>query len=263
MAPEMREAFERCVRRYPTIDLPFEAFAARVQQIQNETGGAPAHYEDLYLAIACARGDRIAWECFADQYLAALRRMAVQACRNPAVGEDVAQDLVRALMEDRHKLASYNGSGSLSAWLRVAVARAAVTRFRKGGREVSLEEVQERGEEHPGAAPQGRPSGETLDSRWGAVLSEVLASEIRKLPPKDRLLLGLYYVQGVTLKAIAAQFHVHESTASRWIDGLRDGIRKRVEREMRRRHGLRPRDIQSVWELAAETGTLCVEEALK
>jgi RNA polymerase sigma-70 factor (ECF subfamily) len=264
MAPDIHEAFEQCVQRYPAIDLPFDAYRIRVQQIQHETSEVPAHCEDLYLAVACARGDRIAWEYFADQYLPVLRRLAVQACRNVAAGEDVAQDLVRALMEDRQKLASYNGRGSLAAWLRVAVARAAIDRFRRNRREVSLEEIQEHGEKHAGLTrPEARQRDEMPDARWGSVLSEVLTAEIRKLMPRDRLLLALYYVQGVTLKAIAAQFHVHESTVSRWIDGLRDNIRKKVEREMRRRHGLRPHELESVWEFAAEAGGLRVEEALK
>jgi hypothetical protein len=57
----------------------------------------------------------------------------------------------------------------------------------------------------------------------------------------------------VPLKIIGRQFGVHEATASRWLERLRSGLRKRVERELRRRHGLSVRDLASIWPWACES----------
>jgi RNA polymerase sigma factor (sigma-70 family) len=148
--------------------------------------------------------------------------------------------------------------------LRVSVSHAAVDRFRRARREASLDELEEpqRDGAFSAAAHGTEKTEEGMDARWGPVLSRVLAEEIRRLPPRDRLLLGLYYLQGVPLKTIARQFHVHEATASRWLDGLRKSIRKRIERELRIRHGLRPREIQSLWHWVSEQEEISLEKVL-
>ncbi len=263
MGPDIRNTFDRCRKRYPRVDLPLADYAARLQQVLREPHASGIHEEDLFLAMGCARGDRGAWDHFAGEFLPALKRFALQACRNPDQAEDLAQELVRNLMADGRKLAGFDGRGSLLAWLRVAVARSAIDRFRQGRRNVSLEEVAE-----AGGAVQGEglsvpaDAGRQLDERWGRILSELLAAEIRGLPGRDRLLLGLYYVENVPLHGIAAQFGVHESTVSRWLEGLRNGLRKRVEREFRVRHGLGPREVEGLWELSARAPELWLQESL-
>jgi RNA polymerase sigma-70 factor len=277
--PDVRQAFERCQRRFPTIGLSFEDYASRVDGVVSSdfAGGdlpehrqwlerfSRLHHEDLFLAYACARSDRIAWEYFVDDYLPILRHLAVQACRNLSESEDLAQEIVARLMEEREKLAGFNGRASLAGWLRVAVAHAAIDRFRRDRRLVALGEPADSLDRTlPGSEVRaGTATAEDqLDARWGPVLSQVLSNEIRRLPPRERLLLSLYYLQGVSLKLIGRQFHVHEATASRWLDGLRKGIRKRIDRELRTRHGLRPGEIQAIWHWVSENESFSIQEAL-
>jgi RNA polymerase sigma-70 factor (ECF subfamily) len=118
MDAEIRTLYQRCRERYPAVQLEFEEFQARMGQvIQDSVPPARIHCEDLYLATACARGDRIAWEHFADDFVPSVHRFAAQACRSAADGEDLAQELVRSLLENRQKIAAYSGRGSLLAWL--------------------------------------------------------------------------------------------------------------------------------------------------
>lgn len=277
---EVERTFEQCQRRFPTIQLEFREYLAHAEGIVTGLLGVPSdetpdceawlaafvqlHREDLFLALACARGERVAWEYFADDYLPALQRCALQACRNLHESEDLAQEIVARLLEGKGRLAGYNGRGSLAGWLKVSVAHAAVDRFRRGRREASLDELE--GPQRNGAfsalAADSEKIEDGMDARWGPVLSGVLMEEIRRLPPRDRLLLGLYYLQGVPLKTIAGQFVVHEATVSRWLDGLRRGIRKRIERELRIRHGLRPREIQSLWHWFSQQEDISLEKVL-
>ena len=284
--PEIRESFARCQRRYPTIQVEMDVFLARIEEVvdtemQADPGAASTgchrwlatfsrlHHEDLFLAIACFQGDRIAWEYFADDYLPVLKRFAAQACRHLEEAEDLAQELLATLLGSAEpgrvtKLAGYNGRGSLAGWLRVAVAHAAIDRFRRSRRQVSLEELEEQGKEQPALSDASVPASieEGMDSRWGPVLSRLLTEELRRLQPRDRLLLCLYYLQGVPLKDIGRQFAVHEATASRWLEGVRQGIRKRVEREIRRQHGLRSRELQSLWRWVSERDAFSLEKLL-
>jgi len=301
---KLQAAYERSQRRYPTIGLSFASFRARVEEIlaagHREHGGdamrggedgesisCPGclsqfqhlHHEDLFLALACGQGDRIAWECFAEEYLALLRRFAMGACRNCEASEDLAHEIMTSLLGDsmgvvesaedhppsggsrdapqnpaaQGKLRSFNGRGSLAGWLRAAVSHAAIDRFRRGRKQVSLDELLEQGSFAGPADNHGAGGAESLDAHWGPVLARALEAEISRLDARDRLLISLYYLQGVPLKAIGRQFGVHEATASRWLERLRSGIRKRVERELRKRHGLSARDLASLWPWACES----------
>jgi RNA polymerase sigma-70 factor len=250
MAQEILEAFERCQRRYPAVQLSFEVFQARVEEILARAmhlhdGGArleafaQIRHEDLFLALACSRNDRVAWEYFADDYLPLLRRFAAQACASSGEGEDLAQEIAAKMLEEKDRLAGYDGRGSLAGWLRVAVSHAAIDRFRRMRRQVSLEGLQL-------ADPPKRDEEEGLDARWAGVLSRVANETMSKLSARDRLLLGLYYLRGVPLKIIGRQFGVHEATASRWLERLRRQVRRQVERELRKKHGLRASEIQAL-----------------
>ena len=309
MVQEAVEAFERCRRRYPTIALTVEQFSSRIEEIirkghrdhqPGDEGGTSIdacseclslfrqlHHEDLFLATGCARGDRIAWEYFADDYLPLLRGFARQACRNFDAGEDLAQEIVVVLLgesaapgdesrqqrqEDetlqpvaaKGKLTTYNGRGSLAGWLRASVAHAAIDRFRRGTKQVSLDEMTAQGSEpRPADAGQGARNEESLDARWGPVLSRALEQELLCLSARDRLLLSLYYLEGIPLKTIGRQFGVHEATASRWLERLRQGVRQRVERKLRRAHGLGPRDVRSLWHWVCENEDPAFESVLR
>ncbi len=254
MTQEIVEAFERCQRRYPTIQLSLEVFQARVNDVlsricsveEQSQASTRIHYEDLFLATACSRDDRIAWEYFADDYMPIIRRFAAQACGDSVEAEDLAQEVTAKMLREKNRLAGYNGNGSLAGWLRVAVSHAAVDRFRRRRGQVSLDELQESGMQ-AGLSNGTKEDGEDLDSRWGPVVSGIANETISGLPARDRLLLGLHYLRGLSLKTIGRQFGVHEATASRWLERLRREIRKRVEHELRKKYGLRTGEIQSLW----------------
>ncbi len=268
MVDAIFQAFGRCQRRYPTISLEFEEFRGRVEQVlagESAPLVESLHLEDLFLALACSKGDRIAWEHFADDYLPVARRCAEHACRHLAQSEDLAQELVTRLLEDRRRFAGYDGRGSLAGWLRVATNHAAIDRFRRNRKEASIDEIEETGRVLSKEAAGGSPAheqSERRDARWGPVLLAILVEGIRCLPPRDRLLLSLYYTQDVPLKAIGKQFGVHEATVSRWLDRLRQDLRKRIEREMKRRHGIRARELESLWRWVSEETDFSLREAI-
>jgi RNA polymerase sigma-70 factor, ECF subfamily len=260
---EVRKVFDLCRRRFPTIDLPFEAYLGRIEEVLSTISGCagatreeswttllPAiQHQDLFLATACARGDRIAWEYFADR-VPALVAYAARICRNAPDGEDTAHRLIASLLEDKSKIGGYNGLSSLAAWLRAAAAHAAVDRFRRAAREVPLDEM----DRCPaGSVLDAQAPEELVDSRWVPTLCRILTEHIRRLPARDRLMLSLYYLHEVPLRAIGRHFGVHEATASRWLDRLRSTLRKSTERELRVRHRLTRRETASLWEKVGDT----------
>lgn len=257
MSQRILEAYARCLQRYPTVHLQLEDFCARVETVVLQEAAASGrsraellssiHCEDLFLALACSRNDRIAWEHFAEIYMPLLRRCASIARGNESEGEDLAQEVFTKMLQERERLSGYNGRGTLAGWLRVMVAHAAIDRFRRMRKQVSLEELQGAGDAPVLRAPGPSEADDCDRRRWMPVVSEIANRIISGLPARDRLALGLYHLNGVTLKQLGRQFGMHEATASRWLERLRSDIRSQVEREMRKKHGLQAREVQSLW----------------
>jgi len=258
MPQALQEAFERCLKRYPTVQLSLDEFQARIDEILPREMRPPdeqsrmdavarIHCEDLFLATACSRHNRVAWEYFADIYLPLLRNFSARACGSPDDGEDLAQEIITKLLKEQNRLAGYTGRGSLAGWLRAAVSHAAVDRFRRKRKQVSLEELPANSPQMALADPGTKAEEELFDARWSTVISGIANDIVSRLPAQDRVLLGLYFLRGVTLQTIRKQLGIHEATASRWLEKLRRDIRKQVEAELRKKHGLRSGEIQSLW----------------
>ena len=85
-------------------------------------------------------------------------------------------------------------------------------------------------------------------TRLGDLLTAALAWAVGLLAPRDRLRLGCYYAQNLTLAEIGRMLHEHEATVSRHLTRTRREIRQQVESRLREAHGLDP---------AAIAGMLC------
>ena len=267
MSP-LQDAYDRCRCRFPTIDLPIADYQKRIEEILATDRALrleDLHQEDLFLALACAQGNRIAWEYFADEHLPLLHRISAQACKSLSESEDLAQGLVAGLMENSTKLAGYSGRASLQTWLRVAISHAAIDRFRRSRREIPLNEITGQGQDVPASNAGGAKTanGDPLDAHWGPVVLQILAEGIRKLGANNRLLLSLYYLEEIPLKSIGRQFRVHEATVSRHLDKIRKDLRKAAERELRKEHRLSSREIRSILHLVREGDSAVLRGAFK
>jgi RNA polymerase sigma-70 factor (ECF subfamily) len=195
--------------------------------------------EELALARACALGNERAWQDFISRYRQKLHSMALHITRDGAHAAELADSLfadlygVNARDGVRHsKLLFYTGRGSLEGWLRTVMAQEFVNRYRKQKRTVSLEEQTEEGVQF--AAPVPDPllsSNRTSDRRLEAATDEALA----ELSSEDRFTLAAYYLDGQTLAEIARTLGLHESSVSRRLDRLSNGLRKRILAGLRSR----------------------------
>jgi len=199
------------------------------------------HLEDLALACALRRGSESAWERFVAEY-----RPVLQAAARVIVGaggEARARELADSLYAElygldrrgvglrKNSLLDYfHGRSSLATWLRSVLAQRHVDALRASQRLESLDDGHTAS--HDLVFERANPALESPDPdrtrllpRLFAAVSEALAA----LPAPDRLLLSLYYVQGLTLAQIARMRYVHEATASRRLQNIRLELRRRVE----------------------------------
>src|SRR5579864_7805209 len=191
--------------------------------------------EELALTQACAAGHQRAWEIFLLRYREKLYDMALSITREESSGRELADsiyaDLYGTATRDGQrisKLASYTGRGSLEGWLRTVLAQEFVNRYRRGKRLVSLEEESEKGQQFQARTLDPAP---VLDLRMEQSVDEALTA----LSPEDRFILASYFLDDRTLAEIARTLRLHESTISRKLDRITEGIRKSIKSGLRRR----------------------------
>ena len=252
-------------------DLPQAAFAEALDRSAAKAfaGRSPSpaeldrylgslHLADLALACACSLGHEGAWDHFVSEYRPALYR-AAGAIDASGGAREVADALYAELFGlkerdgERQSLFRYfHGRSSLSTWLRSLVAQRYVDRIRERRRHDPLpEESSPAALESPPAPPDpDRP-------RFAAAMRGALGPAIAALAPRDRLRLGCYYAQEMTLAQIGRLTAEHEATVSRHLTRTRRIIRDEVERRLRQQHGFSDREISECFaSVSADVGPM-------
>ncbi len=146
----------------------------------------------------------------------------------------------------RSLLDYFHGRSSLATWLRAILAQRHIDSIRGARRFEPLEDA-------PRACVRMKQPirAEPGHARMMEIFAAVLSAAIAALEGKDRLRLGYYYRDELTLREIARAIGEHESTVSRNLDRTRRELRKSVERELRRTHRMSTEQIQLCFEHAA------------
>lgn len=220
--------------------------------------------EDLALAVGCAQGNECAWDTFCSAY----RGVLYEAARAFTQEESQARELADSLLTELYgvdssaavgpsRFAYFHGRSSLKTWLRAVLYQKFVNEYRRESRLMPLPE-------NPNDAPAAvRSVCERDDQRYDACLSEAVEACLRSLTPADKLLLGYYYVQQLTLKQIGRLTGEHEATISRHLDALRKKLRKGIEAYLRDVKRLNAYEVDRCLDFAARGVTVELDRALK
>lgn len=234
-------------------NVPYEEFAAALyRSAAHRFGAEPAlgeraesyfrtlHSEDLALACALRRGCEAAWQEFVANYRPVLHA-AARAIAG-AAGEERARELADSLFAELYGLDRsggvrktslldyFHGRSRLATWLRSVLTQRYVDALRASRRIESLDD--EKTGDRAVAFARANPMLEEMDpdrARLLPRLFQAISQALAALPAADRLLLSLYYVEGLTLAQIARMRGVHEATTSRRLQSMRLELRQSVE----------------------------------
>ena len=242
LTPRIRAAVEKYLFR--------ENAAASIADVNDFVDKLQA--EDLCLIVACEQGSDRAWTDLVERFGATVR----SAARSVSANEEGADDLAQSIWAELHglraradgkpasKLAYYSGRGSLAGWLRAVVGQLAVDQHRKQSRLVQTEDdadfdrlIQKDEQRWSGHAERINPEIEVSDKQASADLQKALAASIGHLSDEDRLLVKLYYFDGLKLHEAGAILGVHEATASRRLTRIHKDLRSQVEESLKEEHG--------------------------
>ena len=203
--------------------------------------------DDLCLIVACEHGDQKAWNDLVERFSATVR----SAARSASSNEEGAEDLAQSIWAELHglrlrddgkpagKLAYYSGRGSLAGWLRAVVAQLAIDQHRKQSRLVQTEEdadfdrIIQHGQDETtwsGHGAVANPELQISTKLAGAQMQKALAESIKYMSAEDRLLVKLYYFDGLRLREAGALLGVHEATASRRLTRIHTELRQQTEK---------------------------------
>ena len=260
-------------QKHSQLSLPLQRFAEKVLRIAEKhvsglaTGDVSPEqtveqlldnlkWSDLFLTTACAAGDSLAWEVFRRQYRSVIHIAALKTSTSASEAAELSDTLLTDLFlphesgRGESKIAQYHGLGSLEGWIKVVVHRMAIDQIRLHQRDVSIEELEV---ELPSNSAHGKADESIKERdthRARDMVSQCLTTALEQLSAQERLVLNLYYLEGVNLKGIGQFLKAHESTASRLLDRLKTQLQKSVNKQLQEKFKVRKTEVPHLIELA-------------
>ena len=245
MNEAIQKAFEAAKWDWPDLAGPtLEEFGAHVQRIQTSDSDLERYATDIYLALACGCAETNAIRALERCYLPMLEAQLSRSGFDETARKDVFQQMLLHLCAGPSpRILTYAGRASLGSWLGVATMRFALQMAGKSKRSRSVP---------PDVTIESLVSGETNPEIQVAIenarpqFQAALGAALDSLPERDRTLLRLCFVDGLTIDRIGSMYGVHRATAARWIASIREGILKSVQTVIMRDFGMRASEFESL-----------------
>jgi RNA polymerase sigma-70 factor, ECF subfamily len=234
-----KDLSERGRAAWPDIEVSDAQLAAHLSRLDLP----PEPHPDLYLACACAAGVPAALATFDERVLAQVGSFVARIDASPGFANEVRQTLRERLLVARPdappRIADYSGRGPLGAWVRVAALRAAIDLRRDQHRGAWLSAA-------PTIARELSPDLQLVRARYQADYEEALRVALAALDAKERNLLRMHVVDGLTIDRIGLVYHVHRATAARWVQAVRQKLLETIYRRLGQRLALSPAELDSL-----------------
>lgn len=238
---------EKARAAWPGLALDARAFGRYlVERLPSEKPAEDAlrdcHAADLYLACGCAAGDRTALGLLEGAFFAQVPAFISGMDLAPISVDDVRQALREHLLvageARRPAIADYAGRGPLVRWLRVTTQRLALN-LRRGQKPVR--ELDEAGPVAPGN-PELDHLRKISQGEFVAALRKALAG----LTVRERNLMRLHFVDGLSTTEIAGLLKTHRTTIRRQINQCQVSLVARIRDDLRDRLGLSESVLESL-----------------
>jgi RNA polymerase sigma-70 factor len=278
-AADFREGVSRAINKY-LVGPAKENAAPSTHDVRRFIGELQVH--DLYLALACARGNEPAWWEFDRKHRSFIESWARHLARGGTDADEAIDAVYVELFGTKSvggvrqsKFRTYTGRGTLRGWLRTVILHAVVDLYRGRQSEISLDDWSASGDE-----TRERPAGlvamqgteelmmtSVVRERYRSATMAALDQSLAALDEHETLLLLYYHVEGLKLREIARiveeprspirrwfqrqskrrsdpTSRVHESTVMRWLERVYLKVSNRFHTELADKHGLNAAEIE-------------------
>lgn len=184
--------------------------------------------DERKLIAECIRGNARAWEQFIEDYTQAVydaARFTLSRVLGSAQQEDIANVVSGVFLalcdKSFHRLKLFQGKSSFKTWVTSVTTRFSLNYIRTEKRKGSLKfaQLDDSATDIAARAEFGRlPSDE----------QEMLHRAIEQLPPRERLLIKLFYFDGLSYKAISDVMRMPMNSISPLMLRAKEALKKAV-----------------------------------
>jgi RNA polymerase sigma-70 factor (ECF subfamily) len=267
VGPRLDEIIRSARVAWPTVKLSPEQFVSHLARHipandAIESTLARMHTDDLYLACACALGEKNAIFIFEQHCLAglegALRRY--RGCSD--LIEEVKQRVRdRALVGDPGppRIHGYSGRGDLRGWVRVMAMREAIDLVRRSCREAPIDDDIPL---HAFVTPGGGDL-EHAKRYYSEEFKQAFSAALRDLSARDRTLLRQHVIDGLSIDQLGALYHMHRATAARNLQRARGALLDATREQLASRLAVGPRELDSILRLVRSRLEVTLRELVR
>lgn len=245
----LRELLEKGRGAWPAVTLTAEAFVRHVARHLPGEGVSEVlrqlHGADLYLACACAVGERQALLAFEQQVLQKVpaRLGQISASTVDEVLQVMRQRLLLGRGDTPPRIADYSGRGPLLAWVRIIGVRIVGELASQDGRQELFDEPPETLARM--LAPDD-PEKDLLKEDSRQALVTALRTALAVMPERERALLRLHHIHGLTMDRLATMYGEPRSSIARRVMQARERLLKLTRGELASRLKLEGSELESL-----------------
>ncbi len=243
LAEVIDSAYEAGRAAWPAVALSRARFGELVAETGVQEERLSTWPSDFFLACAAGELERAAVEAVDREHVTPLASRIRRLGARPADVPDILQSVrERLFLPPRPRIRAYDAAGPLKLWIKVVAVRLAIDLHRaRGGAPAANASVSELAE-----APSRDVETALTRARFKTEFQAALEEQLKALPERDRTILRLHLVQGVSLEQIAASYGVHRVTATRWVWNAAENMLDGMREYFARRHGFVPAECDSL-----------------
>ncbi|MDB4956554.1 MAG: putative DNA-binding regulatory protein [Myxococcales bacterium] len=181
-----------------------------------------ARAAEIYLGTACVADVKPALAALDRIYISRVGDVLARK-RLPSHVIDEIRQIVRErlLSGEPRYIGGAVGRGALDSLIAVIATRAAIDWLRANGRAAARHDDAAAADD---LAASGDPARDHLRARYRAELKDAFEAAVSELEPRERSVLRLHLVDGLTIDDIAKLYQIHRATAARQIERARDRV---------------------------------------
>jgi RNA polymerase sigma-70 factor (ECF subfamily) len=250
---------------HPTVgvsDLDFVRHLARCGA-SVAAGGASTAAEDLFLACAAVAGERGAVDKLRAEHRQGISTYLRAIDKLELTVDEVEQRLWEALLVGSGgappKLLAFSGRGSLAGFVGILAQRIALDGGRQRGAEARAKAKM--------AAEVNAVAGDAelafIKLRYKDGFEQSIRDALGTLDDRERMILRMHTIDGVTLDRIAKVYGVSQPTISRWLADARARVFAQTRRLLRERLKVSEAEFDSIADLVVSQIDVSVSHILR
>jgi RNA polymerase sigma-70 factor (ECF subfamily) len=234
------ELLAAAAQRWPAAPLDREQIGAWLDD--REVDHASAHALDVVWAGLLDRGEPSALDAFDRDVVADIRGALARFGRGDDFTDEIVQRVRYKLLVGQHgppRIREYRARGALAAWVQTIALREGLMMLR-------AERSTSRPDDRLFDIVDTDPTVAHVKRAYKDLVKVAFGSALADLPPRDRTLLRLCFVDGLGCEAIGRLYDVHRATAFRWLRDARETLLVRVRAAFVALTGVRSDEVDTL-----------------